>query len=694
MKVASAIGALALLLACAVVSGLPAGASAEQASAPPSPAAGGLDAGNLHSCALVAAGGLRCWGFGASGQLGYGNQDTIGDDEVPGSAGPVNFGGGRSATAIAAGDFHSCALLDDRSVRCWGFGADGRLGYSNTADVSDPGSVGAVALGGPAKAISAGTAHTCALLEDGSVRCWGYGGGGLPMDGRLGYGDTKNVGDNETPAAVAPVKLGAGRTAVAISAGGEHTCALLDDKTVKCWGRNQSGQLGYGHTDTVGDRPTTTPDMVAPVSLPATATAISAGGAHSCALLGDGSVRCWGEGGAGQLGYGNTDDIGDNEPGGAGGAVSLGGTATAISVGQAHTCAVLGDGSVRCWGFAASGRLGYPDLNSFGNQNNVGDDETPASVGPVDVGGGRAAAISAGSEHSCARFDSGSVRCWGRGTFGRLGYCNQNTIGDDEPPGSVGPVALATPVGGGSGCSPGPAGSSAPPGPGPAPGGAATPVDALAAGLRAEAARRRGFRSCLSKAARHTLREVKRARRSSRAGRARARRHIKRHRSQLRARCVKRWGRTPARVTGLSAGAVSSSSIVLSFRAVGSDRDRSPAARSYIVKQSRRPIRSARAFRRAQTLCDGSCYFSAVTRVGVQLSLTITDLRPKTTYYYAVAARDNVSCRAGPRSRPARARTAAHGQPPPTGGHPHSGPDRTPTGGDDPRKDACRAVGK
>jgi len=396
------VGALALVLACAVVSALPAGARAEQASAPASPAAAGIDVGSLHSCALVGAGSARCWGSGASGQLGYASAETIGDDEVPGSVGPVDFGPGRSATAIAAGDFHSCALLDDRSVRCWGFGGDGRLGYANTADVRDPSAVGAVELGGPAKAISAGAAHSCALLEDGGVRCWGYGGGGFPRDGRLGYGYSNNIGDNETPGSVGPVKLGAGRTAVAISAGGEHTCAVLDDGTVKCWGRNGSGQLGYGNTDTVGDSPTTTPDMVAAVGLPPTARAISAGRLHTCALLGDGSLRCWGEGASGRLGYANTDDIGDNEPAGAGGAVNVGSglRATAVSAGDAHTCAVLSEGSVRCWGFAANGRLGYPDLDSLGNQNSVGDDETPGSVGPVDLGGGRAAAISAGKEHT------------------------------------------------------------------------------------------------------------------------------------------------------------------------------------------------------------------------------------------------------------------------------------------------------
>ena len=106
----------------------------------------------------------------------------------------------------------------------------------------------------------------------------------------------------------------------------------------------------------------------------------------------------------------------------------------------------------------------------------------------------------------------------------------------------------------------------------------------------------------------------------------------------------------------MTARAVSKTKIVLSFRAPGTDGARPPAARAYLVKQSTRPIRGRRGFRRAQTLCNGSCRF-AITKVGTEIKLTITDLRPNTTYYYAVAARDNVSRRLGPRSQVVRART-------------------------------------
>ncbi len=444
----------------AVAAVVPAGAAGEQASDPGSLAAARLDIGGRHSCAASRAGNARCWGYGASGQLGYANTRTIGDDETPGSALAVVLGAGRTATSIATGEFHTCALIDDGTVRCWGFAGDGRLGYGNTNDVGDdeaPGAAGPVNLGvaRTATAITAGDGYTCAILDDGTVRCWGYG-----ANGRLGYGNTENVGDDETPATAGPVDLGPGRTAAAISAGSGHTCAVLDDGTVRCWGYNREGQLGYADLrigEDVGDNET--PGSVGPVALgPArSATAISAGGRHTCALLDDGTVRCWGYGGAGQLGYGNTSNVGQQPTitTDQAGPVNVGArTAKAITAGLNHTCALLDDGSVRCWGYGLDGRLGYSSTDS------IGDDETPATEGPVDLGQRRtAAAISAGDRHTCALLDDDSIRCWGNGANGRLGYCNENNVGDDERPAAVGPVDLGfgNP---GSGCAGAPGSSS------------------------------------------------------------------------------------------------------------------------------------------------------------------------------------------------------------------------------------------
>ncbi len=652
----------AVLLVAVIVGAVPASAAGEQASDPGSSAAGKLDGGGNHTCAILVDGTVRCWGYGGEGQLGYGNTDSIGDDETPGSVGPVNLGPGRTATAIATGDFHTCVLLDDGSVRCWGFGGDGRLGYGNTSNVGDtptttPDKVGPVNLGPgrTAKAITAGAGHTCALLDNGSVRCWGYNG-----NGRLGYGNTNNVGDTPTmtPDKAGPVDLGLGRTAKAISAGSGHTCALLDDGSVRCWGFARDGELGYGNLAIgadIGDDET--PGSVGPVNLGPghTATAITAGGRHTCAVLDDSTVRCWGYAGAGQLGYGNTNNVGETPtttPDKVG-PVNLGPgrTARAISAGLNHTCALLDDGAARCWGYGLDGRLGY------GNTSNVGDTPamTPDKMGPVDLGPGRTAtAISAGSLHTCALLDDTSVRCWGYGANGRLGYCNQDNVGDIQTPGVVGPVALE-PGGAGAGCASSPGVAPATP-----PGTAAGPTvhggRSMAPRSASDAQRARGLRACLAVVARQARRERRLARRRSARWRATVRLHIERQASSGRRRCLRRYTRTPGRITGLHARALSRTAIELSFNAPGTKGSHPPAARTYLIKQSLRPMRRALDFARAQTLCKGHCHFT-VTRVGAKITLTITGLRPHTTYYYAIAARDNVSARGGPRSQTVRATT-------------------------------------
>lgn len=655
--------ALFVLIGAALI--LPGGSAAEQASGPTALEGGQIDAGANHTCALLD-GNVRCWGFSREGQLGYGNTQTIGDNETPAGAGAVNLGQGRTAVAISAGEFHTCAILDaiPGDLICWGFNGNGRLGYptprpstDNVGDNEVPGDVGPVDLGGrKVKAIAAGGAHTCAILDDDTVRCWGYG-----FYGQLGYGnppplpgtptvepDPVDIGDDENPGDVGPVNLGEGRTAKAITAGNLHTCAILDNDALRCWGNGANGQLGYGNQANVGDRDP--PNFAPTVDVGGPVKAVSAGVAQTCALLADaaGSVRCWGFAGNGRLGYGPsvTTPVGDNEVPSSVGPLSLGGAASAVAVGDGHACALLDLGRVRCWGFNIDGRLGY------GHRNDIGDDELPSAAGPVDLGAGRSArAIALGARHTIARLDDGDVRAWGYGGNGRLGYCSEANIGDNEVPGAVGPVNLGVPGRGAPGCPP----ATGPPSPAPA----APAGPASTSPLQAEAARRRAYVTCLRTAARHTRREIGRARRMSAGRRARARRHIKRHRSRMRSACVRRYGRKPGRVTGLTAKAVSRSRIVLTFKAPGSDGNKPPAARTYVVKQSRRPIRNPRDFRRARSLCKGGrCRFAAVANVNAPIELTVEDLRRRTTYYYAVAARDNVSGRLGRRSKTVKVRTS------------------------------------
>ena len=415
---------------------------------------GFLAAGEGHTCAILDTGAVRCWG---SDWLGYPGNYRVGDDEAPGSVGPVDLGPGRTARAVAAGDDHTCAILDTGAVRCWGYGGSGQLGYGNMEKVGDdetPGSVGPVDLGPgrTARAITAGGSHTCAILDTGAVRCWGYGHGGA-----LGYGNNNNVGDNETPGSVGPVDLGPGRTARAIAAGRSHTCATLDTGAVLCWGSAHMGKLGYGNgnTNNVGDDET--PGSVGPVKLGEgrTARGITGGPDHTCATLDDGALRCWGWNLYGETGVPPSQSVvGDNETPDAVSPVDLGEGRTAVAVSASpagyggwppwasgrRTCALLDNGTVLCWGAGGSRTRKYSGDGPLGylNREDVGDNETPGSVGPVDLGG-MARAIVTGASHTCALLDDGLLRCWGSGV---LGYPGNYHIGDDETPGSVGPLDL------------------------------------------------------------------------------------------------------------------------------------------------------------------------------------------------------------------------------------------------------------
>lgn len=330
---------------------------------------------------------------------------------------------------IASGLNHSCALLSSRAVRCWGRGELGALGYGSILDVGDdetPASMGDVDVGGMVTRIASGMNHSCALLDTGSVRCWGEG-----SQGQLGQGDLESIGDDETPASAGDIAVG--DAVQQLAAGLSHSCVVLGTGTVRCWGAGSSGQLGYGNTDTVGDDET--PESAGDVDVGGAVTQIVAGELHSCALLDTGAVRCWGSGDGGRLGYRNTSTIGDDETPASAGDVDLGGRVTEIAAGWSHTCALLDTGAVRCWGVGADGRLGY------GDERDVGDHETPASVGDVDVGGA-VVHLAAGMNHSCALLASGSVRCWGGAAHGQLGYGNTNPIGDDESPSAAGYVSI------------------------------------------------------------------------------------------------------------------------------------------------------------------------------------------------------------------------------------------------------------
>ena len=378
-----------------------------------------LAAGDEHACAVMDTGGLRCWGNGGNGRLGYGNEDTIGDDEHPSAAGDIPLDG--AVIQVAAGSRHTCALMADGAVRCWGNGSDGRLGYGNEhpIGVDEPVSAaGEVDVGGQVEQLVAGASHTCALLDNGKVRCWGNG-----EHGRLGYGNTSCIGDDEPPSAAGDIDMGG--TVVELAAGGSHTCARLDTGAVRCWGQGSSGRLGQGDSGSIGDDET--PAEVGPVDIGGTAIQLATGDSHTCALLDTGVVRCWGDGRYGRLGYGNTMSIGYDVLPSAAGDVKVGGKATMLIAGGSHTCLRTEGGAVRCWGHGRHGRLGH------GSEKNIGDDELPSAIEEIDVGAA-VTGLAAGVAHTCALLETGMVRCWGYGEDGRLGNASIATIGDNESP--------------------------------------------------------------------------------------------------------------------------------------------------------------------------------------------------------------------------------------------------------------------
>jgi alpha-tubulin suppressor-like RCC1 family protein len=367
---------------------------------------------------------VHCWGLGEYGQLGYGNTNTIGDDEHPTQLG-VELGD--TVAQVTAGAAHTCIVVASGAVHCWGDGASGQLGYSNTITIGDDehaATAGNVVLGSPIKQLAAGDAHTCALSRAGAIHCWG-----ANEHGQLGYGYTENIGDNEKPNVAGHVEVNG--IAAQIAAGARHTCALLDTGAVACWGSNDQSQLGYAGLSAPAIGDDELPAAIGTVNVGGPVLQLVAGGAHTCALMENHEVRCWGANEHGQLGHGHTKTIGKGADPAAAPPVPLERPVRQLAAGEAHTCALLDTGTVRCWGLGLDGRLGYASTES------IGDDELPTT--DVDLGG-TAVAITAGRAHTCAFLRGGAIRCWGLGLDGRLGYGNTDTIGDDETPASAGDV--------------------------------------------------------------------------------------------------------------------------------------------------------------------------------------------------------------------------------------------------------------
>ncbi len=385
---------------------------------------GTFGTGREHTCTLTTTDEVRCWGNGLQGKLGNGSSAAMGDNEAASFSAPVALG--IPAQQVAVGGWHACAVGPAGEVRCWGSNLSSALGYPGVGDVGTSLLPEAVGNVDVGAAVTQIDAgeHHTCVVTD----MGNVRCWGEADRGRLGYADLLDVGDNESPAAKGDVSLGG--TVVQVASGREHNCALLDVGAVRCWGRGTHGQLGYGNTDDIGDDEH--PVTAGEVDLGGDAVLLAAGDFHSCALLDTGGVRCWGSGVSGRLGYGEIANVGDDETPAMVGDIALGGSALEIAAGFAHTCAVLDGGAVFCWGGATNGQLGY------GNVDAIGDNELPIAAGAVDVGAVVVDLVA--DEHTCARAPAGELHCWGRGHRGQLGYASVVNVGDDETPASVGNV--------------------------------------------------------------------------------------------------------------------------------------------------------------------------------------------------------------------------------------------------------------
>lgn len=410
-----------------------------------------LAAGARHTCLRADSGTIKCWGDNTYGQLGVGDTQVRGDQagELGDNLPVVVLG--RPAVEVVAGDYHSCARLDDGSVKCWGLNRVGELGIGNDETQGDaPGemqNLPAVNLGTGRRAaqVVAGSGHTCARLDNGVVKCWGNN-----AYGQLGLGDTAHRGRLTTDLGdrLPAVNLGTGRLAVELVAGGFRTCARLDNGALKCWGQNDAGQLGLGDTLNHGDQTNEMGDRLAAVNLGTgrLAVQLAAGRDHTCARLDDNQLKCWGLNSSAQLGVGATFNQGDEngEMGDVLPAVNLGSNRHAISVaaGLQHSCAILDDGTLKCWGANGAGELGAGDNIGRGSIGFEMGDALPA----VDLGAGRSARdLVTGWNFSCAYLDNGTVKCWGRNELGQLGLGDTANRGDG--PGELGDALGAVDLG-------------------------------------------------------------------------------------------------------------------------------------------------------------------------------------------------------------------------------------------------------
>jgi len=436
-----------------------------------------VSVGYNFACALTTGGGVLCWGYGAAGELGNG--------QLAGSPVPVQVQGLTSGvSAVSAGTASATAIQIDGSVVTWGYAADGELGNGSAEADSGAGDGlgGASAVpvkvkGLSARAISVSTGQApCVATTTGSVECWGITAesaltpvpvtalshivsittGGNLSTGAFACATSNNgtvscwggngagqLGSGTSVSSNAPVtnELSGGTTVVSGATGGNFACADAFGAAY-CWGDNSSGQLGNGTK-------VSSLDPVGVIGLTSGVTAVAAGGASACAIStagtdagAGGALYCWGDNTSGQLGNNSTTSSLVPMP-----VMGLGSKVTAVSLGLLSGCALLGDGTVECWGDNAAGELGDGTLTK--------------RLAPVKVVGITGATAIAVSWYNACAVTSGAIQCWGGNGTGTLGDnssapsmvpVNVFGISSGASQVSVGPLSACAVVAGGAQC--------------------------------------------------------------------------------------------------------------------------------------------------------------------------------------------------------------------------------------------------
>jgi alpha-tubulin suppressor-like RCC1 family protein len=342
-----------------------------------------ISGGAAHACALSDDGDVWCWGANKLGQAGQGAVSAI-------VRSPTRVASSRRYIAVAAGAMHTCAITTSNTLDCWGFNASGELGRGDwQVDCGigpcspEPHPVASVRR---FERVVAGHQHTCAV-SGGEAWCWGSN-----VRGQLGVGDDGDRCQGFACARV-PRRVATLSSVVAMTAGGAHTCAAVADGSTWCWGDNRSGQLGIGRPQL---ERTAAPIRVA---TDYQFEQLVSGATHTCGLATAGVVACWGDNDAGQLGAGftNRSDVPLQE--------SMRLRWESVSAAARTTCGITDAGETRCWGFGAGNRLGMTPPDSCGPG-------PCARLATVVPGESRATRVSVGGTLACA-LATGVVRCWG-----------------------------------------------------------------------------------------------------------------------------------------------------------------------------------------------------------------------------------------------------------------------------------------